>query len=168
MGLTSIRCRRLAASFDYPFEGHGRLGKSASQGVDDSPSLWTRGGPARRDAAPGRRADRYPPGRGIRFRRQLIDALAVSGWPPNFCAIRPSHPATPCTSRATATARRIWPGLSSSLRCSADANKASARRAVTLWGNIGFTPVQLGGPGLCRDRIWRACSSPGSIPMRRA
>jgi len=78
---------------------------------------------------------------------QRIRAAAVSGWSPNSWATRPAQPATPYPSRATAIACRIWLMLRSSLRCSADANMASACGAWLLRGYIVGLPDRLGGPG---------------------
>jgi hypothetical protein len=73
-------------------------------------------------------------------RAQRMRTAAVSGWSPNSCATRPAHPPAPYASRAMAMARRMWMTLRSSLRCRADANKASAWRVWMLQGYIVGLP----------------------------
>jgi hypothetical protein len=73
-------------------------------------------------------------------RAQRMRTAAVSGWSPNSCATRPAHPAAPYASRAMAMACRMWMTLRSSLRCRADANKASAWRVWMLQGYIVGLP----------------------------
>ncbi len=73
-------------------------------------------------------------------RAQRMRTTALSGWSPNSCATRPAHPAAPYASRAMVMARRMWMMLRSSLRCRADANKASAWRVWMLQGYIVGLP----------------------------